>query len=682
MTSGDLRIFIDNPTDRDLLGFESVARSVAHVLTTSREPTTEAGRPGTMSGFRGEFGDLVNDLGVERVVVLVDDLDRCLPSAVLASLEAIKLFLSVPKMAFVLAADQDMVREAIAAGLGEQHRSSVFARDYLDKIVQVPVTLPYPTLDDTEAYVALLLCEQADMDEGEFAELISYAVTRRAGGDAPYLGGQRPVEIPDEHLLLAERCVRGLSGVDAVNPRRVKRFMNAFAVRRHAVAELEISLQPDVLIKLLVLEHRFLELFKQIATSSTADRAALLAGLEEWAAGPPDVAAPDGLSADARPLLAADPHLSELELDAYFALARRLSNTRARLQSSQEVVRRVLLGAEPDAAVPSRIALFPQVSRGSAVRRVPARSVWGRSVPRRLDPLAISPLATFAATSAAHERHLTSAERTGVGGGTVSDGFDAKAFASGLSDLPDVIGVRGHHGVSASERTFDDRDIHDVVVSRATREGPDVSGLVLTQLLDIACSQRPRETCLTGAAAPRLGQDRRGNDRNDLLREEAGMKGPHPPVIALRRDQRAGVVGDPAHNYAERFCELRLAGARLSRARARASPSSSSASVSAPCSTSHSATARRPSSNRSRWAATSASHALKEVPSASAARSIASASLGGNEMERFDRCAMRDMVAQQVGQGCPCQGLDADDDGALRKASSSSSVSPSITISS
>jgi hypothetical protein len=457
-TTDDLRVFIDNPTSRDLLGFESVARSVAHVLITSREPTTvglhgpwgsgkssllsmvrselggdgvhivdvnpwefddhedvkgaliglvlesfsdlvkenttlaakvkglakriswgratraiargaltmqwdpdalidaftpvpEAGRPGTMSGFRDEFGDLVSDLGVERVVVLVDDLDRCLPSAVLASLEAIKLFLSVPKMAFVLAADQDMVREAIAAGLGEQHRSSVFARDYLDKIVQVPVTLPYPTLDDTEAYVALLLCEQADMGDGDFAKLISYAGSRRAGGDAPYLGGERPVAIPDEHLFLAERCVRGLSGVDAVNPRRVKRFMNAYAVRRHAVAELDISLQPDVLIKLLVLEHRFLELFKQIATSSTADRATLLIGLEEWAAGPPDAAAPDGLSADARPLLAADPHLSELELDAYFALARRLSNTRVSVTASPEVAAAVqgLLSTRPNA---------------------------------------------------------------------------------------------------------------------------------------------------------------------------------------------------------------------------------------------------------------------------------------------------------------------------------------------
>ena len=36
--------------------------------------------------------------------VLVDDLDRCSPDSVVAILEAIKVFLSVPKMAFVLAA--------------------------------------------------------------------------------------------------------------------------------------------------------------------------------------------------------------------------------------------------------------------------------------------------------------------------------------------------------------------------------------------------------------------------------------------------------------------------------------------------------------------------------------------------------------------------------------------------
>ena len=76
------------------------------------------------------------------------------------------------------------------------------------------------------------------------------------------------------------------------------------------------------------------------------------------------------------------------------------------LQSRTEVVLAVVLGVEPDSLMPSRVGAFPQVSTGSAIRHVSARSVWGRSVPPRLDPLAISPLVTFAATSAAHRAAL------------------------------------------------------------------------------------------------------------------------------------------------------------------------------------------------------------------------------------------------------------------------------------
>ncbi len=64
-------------------------------------------QPESMAGFRDAFGEMVSALpDVRRVVVLVDDLDRCLPDAVMATLEAIKLFLSVERMVFVIAADQ------------------------------------------------------------------------------------------------------------------------------------------------------------------------------------------------------------------------------------------------------------------------------------------------------------------------------------------------------------------------------------------------------------------------------------------------------------------------------------------------------------------------------------------------------------------------------------------------
>ena len=45
--------------------------------------------------------------------MLIDDLDRCLPRHIIDNLEAIKLFLNVPKTAFVIAADSYIVSNAI-----------------------------------------------------------------------------------------------------------------------------------------------------------------------------------------------------------------------------------------------------------------------------------------------------------------------------------------------------------------------------------------------------------------------------------------------------------------------------------------------------------------------------------------------------------------------------------------
>ena len=90
-----------------------------------------------MAGFNDSYKELLALIpNVERVVVLVDDLDRCLPDAVTATLEAIKLFLATEKMVFVLAADQDMVRDAISVSLNGARRGDVFAKRYLEKIVQ------------------------------------------------------------------------------------------------------------------------------------------------------------------------------------------------------------------------------------------------------------------------------------------------------------------------------------------------------------------------------------------------------------------------------------------------------------------------------------------------------------------------------------------------------------------
>ena len=70
------------------------------------------------------------------------------------TLEAIKLFLSVPKMAFVVAADEALVRAAIARHFDASQQGGRMAGDYLEKIVQIPLAIPALGQGDTEAYLA------------------------------------------------------------------------------------------------------------------------------------------------------------------------------------------------------------------------------------------------------------------------------------------------------------------------------------------------------------------------------------------------------------------------------------------------------------------------------------------------------------------------------------------------
>ncbi|TGS78785.1 NTPase KAP, partial [Mesorhizobium sp. M2D.F.Ca.ET.178.01.1.1] len=69
--------------------------------------------PHRIHQFRQDFEQLLSEAKIDRLVVLVDDLDRCLPETAIATLEAIRLFLFVPNAAFVIAADEGMIEYAV-----------------------------------------------------------------------------------------------------------------------------------------------------------------------------------------------------------------------------------------------------------------------------------------------------------------------------------------------------------------------------------------------------------------------------------------------------------------------------------------------------------------------------------------------------------------------------------------
>ncbi len=281
--------------------------------------------PQSMAGFRADFEALMGgDLGLTKVVVLVDDLDRCLPAATVSTLEAIKLFLSVRKMAFVLAADEDLIRASIDAHLGGLGRGE-FATRYTEKIVQLPISLPVLSQQDAEAYVALLLGGGPALTGEEQRAMTARALDRRSRGLAPYVvQPDDGTPGPDPRALVVAATVgQGLSADMWQTPRAVKRFLNNLAVRETIARAAGATLDLGVLTRLYVLELRHPAEFKNLVGLTPEARASLLRRWEEWGRQEDGAALPDGVDKSTRAWAATEPALAGRggEIDRYLSVA-------------------------------------------------------------------------------------------------------------------------------------------------------------------------------------------------------------------------------------------------------------------------------------------------------------------------------------------------------------------------
>lgn len=218
-----------------------------------------------LAEFHAEFEELMDSKELAhlvRVVVLVDDLDRCLYPTVVDTLETIRLFLAVPKMAFVIAADEKRVADALrerfpngptnekAPDGQPEHPADL----YLHKIVQTTVPLPALSRFDTEAYIVLLQLKSR-LQEAQLTPYVERCATlRREAGrldDLPIVNTS--LDISTE-LTLASRLTPILYEKLRGNPRRIKRFLNDLRVRQSIASRRGITLDADIVAKLMVLE--------------------------------------------------------------------------------------------------------------------------------------------------------------------------------------------------------------------------------------------------------------------------------------------------------------------------------------------------------------------------------------------------------------------------------------------
>ena len=196
-------------------GTEAVADAFRREVKTYRREQLRS-----LEQFEREFQGLLarHVLSQEgRLIVFVDDLDRCLPAKTIEVLEAIKLFLDVSGCVFVLALDQEAIVEAIQT----RYKGEVKGRQYLEKIIQLPFLLPPIEAENMRDFVQSLV---------------------------PHLPDPRCCDV------FAEGLPR--------NPRQVKRTVNIFLLLwKLSRNKLPESIQPVRLAKVVAIQHSHPKLY-------------------------------------------------------------------------------------------------------------------------------------------------------------------------------------------------------------------------------------------------------------------------------------------------------------------------------------------------------------------------------------------------------------------------------------
>ena len=284
MIVGTLEGVLGDPTS--LASKDSIQSAIDRVqgLLKPKEDGNGRNVPEEITAFLSAFDDLLSKAGVEQLVVLIDDLDRCLPDTAIETLEAVRLFVFTSRTAFVIAADEAMIEYAVRKhfpDLPDTTGPQTYARNYLEKLIQVPFRIPALGDTETRIYVTLLLVgAELGEDSAAFNRLI---VAARERLKRPWIAGALDTETvksalgdrassATNALALSDQIGPILGSGTKGNPRQIKRFLNTLVLRKQTAEARGFGdeVKLPVLAKLMLAERFLPHVFDQIAAAAAA----------------------------------------------------------------------------------------------------------------------------------------------------------------------------------------------------------------------------------------------------------------------------------------------------------------------------------------------------------------------------------------------------------------------------
>lgn len=284
LIDGVVSVIKDAVTDQNKAG--ELIETIGNLVNV---PAGEVSGYKEMEEFRNNFKDLFDKAHVRKLVVLIDDLDRCLPKIAIETLEAVRMFLTLDNTAFIIAADDAMIRysvkEYFPRVLEQDHDNldsiskfdyNRFSDKYLEKLIQIPLHIPRIGIAEARLYIMLLLIESALGEADELKTLGNVVINKL---HKPWaleqlsteeikcaLGNKYDSVI--ENIKIAKSIDKILAEHTNGNPRNIKRFINMLLLRTEIARNR--GFEPDelemaVLAKMMLVEQYNNDFYKALA---------------------------------------------------------------------------------------------------------------------------------------------------------------------------------------------------------------------------------------------------------------------------------------------------------------------------------------------------------------------------------------------------------------------------------
>lgn len=228
-----------------------------------------------INSFRDNFDKLLKETQIDRLVVFIDELDRCSPDTILDTLEAIRLFLYVGRTVFIIGADERHISYAVQTKFKEIEGTGIdIGKEYLEKIVQYPVRIPRLSTREVELYISLLFMEK-DLSKEEFKKTIEFIDDKKTNNFFDFQLDYGLIKGFDEDIAdkvklsleiskqLSSVLANGLNG----NPRHCKRFLNSMEMRLNMAQYKTIELDRKILAKIMMLEYFKPRMFAELVSA-------------------------------------------------------------------------------------------------------------------------------------------------------------------------------------------------------------------------------------------------------------------------------------------------------------------------------------------------------------------------------------------------------------------------------